>query len=123
EVDRFVLPMINEAAIIIEDGVANFEDIDPAMQMGTGMGRGPLMVADQMGLDTVVERLEFYASKLGPRFTPAPLLKRMVAEGKLGAKTGQGFHKHEAQAEGAKARQFIKVERDEAVAILTVDNP
>ncbi len=123
EVDRFILPMINEAAIILEEGGASLEDVDPAMQMGTGMGRGPLAVADQMGIDTVVERLEFYASKLGDRFTPAPLLKRMVAEGKLGVKSGQGFHKHEAQAEGAKVRQFIKVDRDEAVAILTVDNP
>ncbi len=123
EADRFLLPMINEAAIIIDEGGANFEDVDPAMQMGTGMGRGPLTMADQMGIDKVVERLEFYASKLGDRFKPSPLLIRMVAEGKLGVKTGQGFHQHEIQAEGTKARQFVKVDRDEAVAILTIDNP
>lgn len=123
EVDRFILPMINEAAIIISEGGAKLEDVDPAMQMGTGMGRGPLAMADQMGLDKVVERLEFYASKLGDRFTPAPLLKQMVAEGKLGAKSGQGFFTHEVQAEGAKVRQFIKVALDEAVAVLTIDNP
>jgi enoyl-CoA hydratase/3-hydroxyacyl-CoA dehydrogenase len=123
EPERFVLPMINEAAILIEDGVARLEDIDDAMQMGTGMGRGPLTYADQMGIDTVVEKLEFYAKELGPRFTPAPLLKRMVAEGKLGAKVGQGFHTHEVAAEGTKTRTFVTYKVDEAVALVTIDNP
>ncbi|HEY9899365.1 MAG TPA: enoyl-CoA hydratase-related protein [Pantanalinema sp.] len=123
EVDRFVLPMINEAAILIADGVAAAEDVDPAMQMGTGMGRGPLMLADMMGLDTVLERLKFYQAELGDRFKPAPLIEQMVAEGKLGAKSGQGFHAHEAAEEGKKTRTFVKVQQDEAVALVTLDNP
>ncbi len=121
--ERFVLPMINEAAYILQEGVASAEDIDPSMQMGTGMGRGPLLIADTMGLDVVVERLEFYAKEVGERFTPAPFLKELVAQGKLGVKTGEGFLTREKVEEGTKVRQFVKLAVDEAVAVVTIDNP
>ncbi|MEB3188171.1 MAG: enoyl-CoA hydratase-related protein [bacterium] len=120
---RFILPMINEAAILIDDGVARLEDVDPAMQMGTGMGHGPLLMADRLGLDTVVAKLEHYAKVIGPRFTPAPLLVRMVAEGKLGAKSGQGFHAHEVVPEGQKVRVYTQVAIEEGAALLTLSNP
>lgn len=123
EADRFVLPMINEAAILISDGVAALEDVDPAMQMGTGMGRGPLALADMMGIDLVVSKLEYYAEQLGTRFTPAPLLKKMVAEGRLGQKSGQGFHAYELAPEGKKTRTFVSYKAEDAVAIVTIDNP
>ena len=92
--ERFLLPMINEAVLCLQEHVASAEDIDIAMMAGTGFPQekgGPLHYADQVGLDVVLGGLKTHAKDLGPRFWPAPLLRKMVGAGYLGVKSKQGF--------------------------------
>lgn len=91
---RLMMPMVNEAVICLQEGVATAADIDIAMMAGTGFPQdkgGPLHYADQLGLDVVLAELDRFTRELGPRFWPAPMLKRMVAAGFLGVKSGRGF--------------------------------
>jgi len=93
-VDRLLYPMINEAIICLQEHVSSASDMDIAMLAGVGFPQergGILKYADTLGLDTVLDSLERYAKELGPRFWPAPMLKRMVAAGQLGQKVGRGF--------------------------------
>ena len=93
-VNRLIMPMINEAIISLQEGVATAGDIDIAMMAGTGFPQvkgGPLHYADQIGVDVVLSELEGLTKELGPRFWPAPMLKRMVLGGYLGVKSGKGF--------------------------------
>ncbi|MNS32950.1 putative 3-hydroxybutyryl-CoA dehydrogenase [compost metagenome] len=98
--DRLILPMINEAAYAVQEKVASPNDVDLAMIMGSGMKKGdtyigPLQLADEMGLDVVLEKMEALHKELGvERFRPAPLLKRKVKAGHLGKKTGRGFKEY-----------------------------
>lgn len=97
--ERLLLPMINEAAYALQEKVASPNDIDIAMMAGAGMAdtsgpKGPLQIADEMGLDVVLAKLEELHKVLGERFRPAPLIKRKVAAGQLGVKTGKGFKEH-----------------------------
>lgn len=92
--ERLVLPMINEAVICLQEGVATPTDIDIAMVAGMGFPQdkgGPLHLADAIGIDVVTAELTRLTRELGPRFWPAPMLKRMVAANYLGVKTKQGF--------------------------------
>jgi 3-hydroxyacyl-CoA dehydrogenase len=92
--NRVLLPLVNEAVICLQEGVATASDIDIAMMAGTGFPQdkgGPLHFADHLGLDVVLGELERLARELGPRFWPAPMLKRMVAAGFLGTKAKRGF--------------------------------
>jgi 3-hydroxyacyl-CoA dehydrogenase len=99
---RILLAMINEAVLALQEGVASARDIDVAMVAGTGFPtakEGPLHYADEMGVDTVLHELEEYSRTLGPRFWPAPLLRRMVAAGFTGKQTGRGFFTYEMAAQ------------------------
>ncbi|HIE65965.1 MAG: 3-hydroxyacyl-CoA dehydrogenase NAD-binding domain-containing protein [Nitrospira sp.] len=96
-VDRLIMPMINEAVIALQEGVASAADIDVAMLAGTGFPQekgGPLHYADQVGVDTVLSTLEKLKEEHGERFWPAPMLKRMVMGGYLGKKTEKGFFQY-----------------------------
>jgi 3-hydroxybutyryl-CoA dehydrogenase len=81
-----------EAIRMLEDGVATAEDIDTAMRLGYRWPMGPLRLTDLVGLDVRLSIAEYLADRLGPRFEPPQLLRSMVAEGKLGRKTGAGFY-------------------------------
>jgi len=81
-----------EAIRMLEDGVASAEDIDRAMELGYNHPMGPLRLTDFVGLDVRLHIAEYLAATLGPRFEPPQLLRTLVAEGKLGEKTGQGFY-------------------------------
>jgi len=99
--DRVFLPLINEAVLCLQENIASVGDINKAMIAGTGMKRngemvGPLQIADQMGLDVVLQKLEEHEKLLGSRFHPAPLLRRKVLAGHLGVKTGKGFGEYTA---------------------------
>ena len=92
-VNRILVPMINEAVLVLQEGLASAEDIDAGMRLGCNQPIGPLALADLIGLDTVLAILEaFYDGFNDSKYRPAPLLKEMVAAGYLGRKTGRGFH-------------------------------
>ena len=98
-VERLMYPLINEAALCVQENIASITDIDMSMVAGTGMTYGgerigPLVIADKIGLDVVVERLGELEKELGPRFRPSRPLKLRVRAGHLGEKTGKGFHEY-----------------------------
>jgi 3-hydroxyacyl-CoA dehydrogenase len=98
-VERVMYPLINEAAQCFLENVATMTDIDMAMVAGTGMTYegdrvGPLVIADRIGLDEIVDRLWELKDELGPRFRPARSLRLRVRAGHLGVKTGKGFYEH-----------------------------
>ena len=99
EADRLIMPLINEAALCLQEHIASPGDIDLAMVAGTGMTYGgerlgPLAVADRLGLDIVVDKLEALRQAYGERFRAARLLRTKVRAGHLGQKAGRGFHEY-----------------------------
>ena len=82
-----------EAIRMLEEGVASAEDIDRAMELGYNHPMGPLRLTDLVGLDVRLGIAEYLASTLGPRFEPPQLLRNLVAQGKLGKKSGEGFYR------------------------------
>ncbi|WP_404377976.1 3-hydroxybutyryl-CoA dehydrogenase [Vreelandella aquamarina] len=95
-VNRLLVPMINEAAFIVQEGTATPEAIDEAMKLGAAHPMGPLALADLIGLDVCLAIMEVLQEGFGdPKYRPCPLLKRMVAAGYLGRKSGRGFYIYE----------------------------
>ena len=93
--NRVLMPMINEAVFCVMEGVATPEAIDTVMKLGMAHPMGPLALADLIGLDTCLAILEVLHKGLGDdKYRPCPLLRRMVAAGTLGRKTGRGFYKY-----------------------------
>jgi len=92
-VNRILVPMINEAFFVLAEGLATPEDIDAGMKLGCNQPIGPLALADMVGLDVCLAVMDVYLSEFGDsKYRPAPLLKEMVAAGRLGRKTGQGVY-------------------------------
>ena len=93
--NRIIFPMINEAVFALYEGVASAEEIDAGMKLGANHPMGPLALADLVGLDTTLAIIETLHRDLGdPKYRPCPLLRRYVAAGKLGRKTGSGFYEY-----------------------------
>jgi len=93
--NRVLLPMINEAIFALYEGVATAEDIDTVMKLGMNHPMGPLTLADFIGLDVCLAIMEvLYKGFNDSKYRPCPLLKKMVAAGKLGRKSGNGFYKY-----------------------------
>jgi 3-hydroxybutyryl-CoA dehydrogenase len=89
------MPMINEAIFCVMEGVAAPEAIDTVMKLGMNHPMGPLTLADLIGLDTCLAILEVLHKGLGDdKYRPCPLLRRMVAAGQLGRKSGRGFYRY-----------------------------
>ena len=92
-VNRLLVPMMNEAFNLLQEGVASPEDIDRAMKLGTNMPMGPLELADYTGLDIGLDVMEVLYRETGdPKFRPSPLLRKYVRAGRLGRKTGRGVY-------------------------------
>ncbi len=116
-VQRTLLTSLREACQLVEEGVAGIRDIDFGMMGGAGMDprRGimpPFMKADQIGLDTILSQYLDLAEKFGPRFAPPVLLQRLVAQGRLGTKSGQGFYPY-PQFDAEQPAETVKLESRE----------
>jgi 3-hydroxybutyryl-CoA dehydrogenase len=93
--NRVLMPMINEAVYCLMEGVASAESIDTVMKLGMNHPMGPLALADLIGLDTCLAVMTVLHHGLGDdKYRPCPLLRRMVAAGRLGRKTGRGFYSY-----------------------------
>ena len=94
--NRILCPMINEAILALEEGVAEPEAIDGIMKLGMNHPIGPLALADLIGLDTILHIMNVLHEGFegNPKYAPSDLLKNMVSEGKLGRKSGQGFYNY-----------------------------
>jgi len=92
-VNRLLVPMMNEAFNLLQEGVASAADIDKAMKLGTNMPMGPLELADYTGLDIGLDVMEVLFRETGdPKFRPSPLLRKYVRAGRLGRKAGRGVY-------------------------------
>lgn len=92
-VNRILIPMINEAAFILQEGVASVEGIDTAMQLGANHPMGPLALGDLVGLDVVLAIMDvLYNETKDSKYRACPLIRKMVRGGQLGRKTGKGFY-------------------------------
>jgi enoyl-CoA hydratase/3-hydroxyacyl-CoA dehydrogenase len=126
-VELLSLKTLIEACLVLEEGVATHRDIDFGMMAGAGLDprRGllpPFMQADVAGLDTILERMENAKERHGERFAPPTILRRLVAQGRLGQKSGQGFYPY-PQPDAEQPGEVVKLEtRSDGVAIAWLAN-
>ncbi len=100
---RLIVPLINEACTALMEGVATAEDIDTAMRLGFEMARGPLEIADRIGLDTILVMAERLWREYGDlKYRPAPILRKLVRAGNLGVETGEGFFRYDVDGDRIK---------------------
>jgi enoyl-CoA hydratase/3-hydroxyacyl-CoA dehydrogenase len=122
-VERFQLKALVEAAMLVDEGVASTKDVDLGMMMGAGILPGPLARADEAGLDETLERLELAEREWGDGFAAPPLMKRLVNQGRLGRKTGQGFFFYPQPDDGFDQKETILLETRDQLAILWLNRP
>jgi len=120
--DRMGLKTLVESCLVLEEGVASAKDIEVGMMMGAGILPGPFTRADEAGLDTVVEQLERAQSDWGDAFEPPSVLKRLVAQNRLGRKTGQGFFPY-PQPDAGDQRETVALETRGDIAIAWLNRP
>jgi enoyl-CoA hydratase/3-hydroxyacyl-CoA dehydrogenase len=120
---RFVLKAFVEACLLLEEGMATVRDIDLGMMAGAGLIPPPFARADQTGLDEVLASLERAAEGWGEQFAPPLILRRLVAQGRLGAKTGQGFFAYKQPDDGFEQGEAVSLETRDGYAIAWLDRP
>ncbi|HWF34130.1 MAG TPA: enoyl-CoA hydratase-related protein [Solirubrobacteraceae bacterium] len=121
-VERFTLKALVESCLVLEEGVASVKDIDLGMMAGAGIVPPPFARADQLGLDEVLTRLERAAQEWGENFEPPAILRRLVAQGRLGVKSGQGFFPYPGPDAGWEDSP-VKLESRDDYAIAWLDRP
>jgi enoyl-CoA hydratase/3-hydroxyacyl-CoA dehydrogenase len=119
--ERFQLKALVEACLVLEEGIAGVRDIDLGLMMGTGMVPGPFARADFRGLDDILAALEKAEEEWGEGFEPPLVLRRLVAQGRLGAKSGQGFYPYPQPDEGYETAP-VKLDTRGQTAIFWLDN-
>src|SRR4051794_8318075 len=105
-VERFQLKALVESCLVVEEGIAGVKDVDIGLMTGAGIMPGPFASADERGLDDILEALERAQAEWGDGFEPPQLLRRLVAQGRLGKKSGQGFFPY-PQPDGGQERETI----------------
>ncbi len=120
---RFVLKAFVEACLVLEDGMATVRDIDLGMMAGAGLIPPPFARADQTGLDDVLAALEHAAAQWGEQYAPPMILRRLVAQGRLGVKTGQGFFAYKQPDDGFEQGEAVQLETRDGYAIAWLDRP
>jgi enoyl-CoA hydratase/carnithine racemase len=121
-VDRFTLKALVESCLVLEEGISSIREIDLGMMAGAGIIPPPFARADQIGLDEVLAKLEHAAQEWGPHFAPPTIVKRLVAQGRLGVKTGQGFFPY-ARPDAGWEDSPVKLETRGEVVIAWLDRP
>jgi enoyl-CoA hydratase / 3-hydroxyacyl-CoA dehydrogenase len=121
-VDRFGLKALVESCLVLEEGIATTREIDLGMMAGAGIIPPPFARADQVGLDELLERLRRAALEWGEAFEPPLILRRLVAQGRLGVKSGQGFFPYPRPDPGYDDGP-VKLETRDRIAIAWLDRP
>ena len=121
-VERFSLKALVEACLVLEEGVGGAKDIEIGLMMGAGILPGPFTRADDQGLDAVLEALERAHSEWGEGFEPPLTLRRLVAQGRLGKKSGQGFFPYPRPDEG-QSRETVALETRGDLGIVWLNRP
>jgi enoyl-CoA hydratase / 3-hydroxyacyl-CoA dehydrogenase len=121
-VDRMGLKTLVESCLVLEEGVASAKDIELGMMMGAGILPGPFARADESGLDALLERLERAQREWGDAFEPPAILRRLVAQGRLGKKSGQGFFPY-PQPDAGDQRETVLLETRGDLAIAWLNRP
>jgi enoyl-CoA hydratase / 3-hydroxyacyl-CoA dehydrogenase len=121
-VERFTLKAFVESCLVLEEGVASLRDIDLGMMAGAGIIPPPFARADQLGLDEVLTALDRASAQWGEGFEPPTVLRRLVAQGRLGVKSGQGFFPY-ARPDAGWEDSPVKLETRGPVAIAWLDRP
>jgi enoyl-CoA hydratase/3-hydroxyacyl-CoA dehydrogenase len=122
-VERFTLKALVESCLVLEEGIASMKDIDLGMMAGAGQIPPPFARADQIGLDELLARLERAAAEWGENYEPPTILRRLVAQGRLGVKTGQGFFPYPRTDAGFEQSPVKLETRDDRIAIAWLDRP
>jgi enoyl-CoA hydratase/3-hydroxyacyl-CoA dehydrogenase len=122
-VDRFTLKAFLESCLVLEEGVSSLREIETGMMTGAGILPGPFARADERGLDEMLAALERAEAEWGDRFTPPTILRRLVAQGRLGKKTGQGFFPYPQPDPGFDQKETVLLETRGPVAIIWLNRP
>src|SRR5918996_777908 len=122
-VERFGLKALAEACRVIDEGVLTAKDVELGMMMGAGILPGPLTRTDEAGLDAILEQLEAAEREWGEGFAVPLILRRLVNQGRLGRKTGQGFFAYPRPDEGFEQKETVLLETRGSVAILWLNRP
>jgi enoyl-CoA hydratase/3-hydroxyacyl-CoA dehydrogenase len=121
-VERMGLKTLVESCLVLEEGVASAKDIEIGMMMGAGILPGPFTRADDAGLDTVLEQLERAHTEWGESYEPPVILRRLVAQGRLGKKSGQGFFAYPRPDDGDQ-RDTVLLDTRGDVAVAWLNGP
>jgi enoyl-CoA hydratase/3-hydroxyacyl-CoA dehydrogenase len=121
-VERFGLKTLVECCLLLEEGIAGTKDIETGMMMGAGILPGPFSRADERGLDDVLQALERAEQEWGPQFKPPLILKRLVNQGRLGKKSGQGFFPY-PQPDSDSSYETIAIETRGDIGVLWLNRP
>ena len=122
-VERFTLKAFVEACLVLEEGVSTLREIETGMMTGAGILPGPFTRADERGLDEMLAALERAQAEWGDRFTPPIVLRRLVAQGRLGKKSGQGFFPYPQPDGDLDQKETVLLETRGAVAIIWLNRP